>query len=510
MLLATGTARAQSTAPEGGTLSPATSAVCAGMNSGTLTLSGYAGTIVRYQADSGNGFADITNTAPTYTFANLTTTTRFRALVNTTAGVLVASTVAAVTVNAVATPTLSYPAASYCQNGPNPVPTVSVPGGTFSSTAGLSLNTATGVITPSASQPGTYTVTYTAGSPCPGTGSTTVTINATPSAAFSYSGTAFCQAAATNPVPTITGATGGAFYASSPKLSVNPTTGAINLAASSVGTYAVTYIVSGPCPSSSAVSVGITAPPAAGFSYSASTYCAGAMTTTAPVFAAGARAGQFMTSNPALRINVGTGVIDLSRSLAGTYLVTNTVAGSGGCTAAVATATVTLSPAPPRPTVTRSTTSTTTTLTSSAPDGNQWYRNGVAIAGATGPTYVIASGDPSGSYAVVVTGPTGCASQPSVPTIVTASLDSLPGTALQVYPNPTHDGLLTLTLTGYPKVTTLTVLNALGQVVLSPRLDTTVGGTMSLPLDLSPLAQGVYTLRLLTEGGAATRCLVRE
>ena len=46
---------AQSPGPDGGTLSPATSTVCAGFNSGTLTLTGYTGSILRYQTNSGNG-----------------------------------------------------------------------------------------------------------------------------------------------------------------------------------------------------------------------------------------------------------------------------------------------------------------------------------------------------------------------------------------------------------------------------------------------------------------------
>jgi len=55
----------------------------------------------------------------------------------------------------------TYPSNQYCQNLPNPSPTVTgVTGGTFSSTAGLSINSSTGVINLGASTPGTYTVSY--------------------------------------------------------------------------------------------------------------------------------------------------------------------------------------------------------------------------------------------------------------------------------------------------------------------------------------------------------------
>jgi len=59
-------------------------------------------------------------------------------------------------------PTLTYPQAAYCKNASNPSPTITGPtGGTYSSTAGLSINASTGVINIAASTVGTYTVTYT-------------------------------------------------------------------------------------------------------------------------------------------------------------------------------------------------------------------------------------------------------------------------------------------------------------------------------------------------------------
>ena len=59
-------------------------------------------------------------------------------------------------------PTLSYPQAAYCKNASNPSPTITGPtGGTYSSTAGLSINASTGVINIASSTAGTYTVTYT-------------------------------------------------------------------------------------------------------------------------------------------------------------------------------------------------------------------------------------------------------------------------------------------------------------------------------------------------------------
>jgi gliding motility-associated-like protein len=78
--------------------------------------------------------------------------------------------------------TLTYPQTAYCINAANPSPTVTgSAGGTFSSTAGLSINAASGVINLSASTAGTYTVTYVGvGGACPPSATFDITINALP------------------------------------------------------------------------------------------------------------------------------------------------------------------------------------------------------------------------------------------------------------------------------------------------------------------------------------------
>lgn len=76
----------------------------------------------------------------------------------------------------------TYPSSAYCKNGANPTPTITgVPGGTFSSTAGLVINASSGLINLTTSTAGTYTVTYTSPGPtCPGTATFVITINPLP------------------------------------------------------------------------------------------------------------------------------------------------------------------------------------------------------------------------------------------------------------------------------------------------------------------------------------------
>jgi gliding motility-associated-like protein len=67
----------------GGTISPNTSTVCSGSNSGTLTLSGRTGSVVQWQSstDGGVTWVPISNTTGTQNYLNLTTTTLYRARV---------------------------------------------------------------------------------------------------------------------------------------------------------------------------------------------------------------------------------------------------------------------------------------------------------------------------------------------------------------------------------------------------------------------------------------------
>jgi hypothetical protein len=78
-------------------------------------------------------------------------------------------------------PSLSYPNSEVCSAGNAVTPTFSPAGGTFTSTSGLSIDAATGVITPATSTAGTYTITYTPNASVPTcTITSTFTITAAP------------------------------------------------------------------------------------------------------------------------------------------------------------------------------------------------------------------------------------------------------------------------------------------------------------------------------------------
>ncbi|HET9503676.1 MAG TPA: T9SS type A sorting domain-containing protein [Hymenobacter sp.] len=143
----------------------------------------------------------------------------------------------------------------------------------------------------------------------------------------------------------------------------------------------------------------------------------------------------------------------------------------------------------------------------------QFYQNvggtptAVGTPTATG-TLLLTAGTQTGSYTVVALAGS-CASSPSAAvtaTVLSTATATLAGVSLRVFPNPTADGQLSLELSGATaKASQLTVLNALGQVVHTGPV---APGTAQLKL--GHLAAGVYTFRVLTEQGVLTQRVVRQ
>ena len=139
----------------------------------------------------------------------------------------------------------SYGNTSYCQASSDPTPTVTgEEGGTFSSTSGLSINASTGAIDLSASTLGSYIVTYTTTVPDQNSATRNITIYADV-ATFSY-GTSRVNKNDADLYPTTSGQSGS--YSSTSGISINSSSGIIDVSASSIGTYTVSYTTNGGCP----------------------------------------------------------------------------------------------------------------------------------------------------------------------------------------------------------------------------------------------------------------------
>jgi gliding motility-associated-like protein len=223
-------------------------------------------------------------------------------------------------------------------------------GGDFSSTAGLTINTVSGAITPSSSTPGSYTVTYTipASGGCPETDVTTsVVVTQLPTASIDYADP-FCTSDASLQAVSASGTgnwTTGS-YSSSAGVSLDPTTGDIDASASTGGTYTITYTIplADGCPSVDATtSVTITNAPTALISYNGP-YCESDLGIEA-VSLTGTDAylgGNFSSTPGGLALNVLSGDIEPSSSLPNVYTVTYTIPLSSGCPAIDVTTSVTI------------------------------------------------------------------------------------------------------------------------------------------------------------------------
>ena len=164
------------------------------------------------------------------------------------------------------TVTLNYPVANACEQDNTAVaPSIKEPaGGTFSATpSGLSIDS-NGVITPSSSTVGTYTVLYTASG---SSASFTFDIVADKASGFSYGSSSLQQSGYATPTFDSGVESGGTFtYSSSNSGNLSITqnqnsndNGRIDLSNSDIDTYSISYTSPGPCSTTTTISLEIVA-----------------------------------------------------------------------------------------------------------------------------------------------------------------------------------------------------------------------------------------------------------
>jgi len=192
----------------------------------------------------------------------------------------------------------------------------------------------------------------------------------------------------------------------------------------------------------------------------------------------------------------GTGPFHMVPSLlAGHWVITASAAGSG-CSAVTDSVYVISHPVPLKPGLS---VTGLNTLTSTSAYGNQWYLNGVIIAGAIDKDYDVLQ---TGSYHVVVTDSNGCVSVPSDPLYhVYIGLDKSGNQmVVSVSPNPAQNHL-TLTFGAATGMVHLRCLSADGRLQFRREFAAvTVGDRVTL--DVSDLAPGVYRMQILSELGS--------
>lgn len=316
--------------------------------------------------------------------------------------------------------------AYYCTDGVAYPTITGTPGGTFSAVpAGLVLDPANGEINLDLSTPGSYSITYTVTGPtgaCPSESlSQLVTIITDPDATFNYSDVAYCPTGTT--APTYIATAGGTFSVTPAGLSVNPTTGLVDLTTGTIGTtYTITYTVGILCSNFSSVTLTITDFDDPSFSYSAPSFCptgTASPTLTTP-------GGTFTVTPPGLDVDATTGIIDLTTGTVGTtYTITYTTP-AGPCSNSTTT-TVTIDPLDDAsfgyPAPSYCPTGTASPVGIATPGGTYTISPPtMGINAATGMVN-LATGDVGTTYTITYTTPAGPCSNSSTTTITIDPLD---------------------------------------------------------------------------------------
>jgi hypothetical protein len=171
----------------------------------------------------------------------------------------------------------------------------------------------------------------------------------------------------------------------------------------------------------------------------------------------------------------------------------NSICGNG----ASSSLDITVTPLPPTPVVD----SSGFVLTSSAPDGNQWYKDGVLIPGATGQQYTATE---NGWYWTVVT-INGCSSAESnhVYMLVTG-IGIHTGPVFRIQPVP-NDGRFTIILSSSKEHTcSIEVFNILGTRIYRSN-EIGMEADAALSIDLRPVPAGVYSVVVKDNTGRTVR-----
>jgi gliding motility-associated-like protein len=380
------TVNAESPAPTG---SGATT--CQG-TSATLMASASSGQLQWYATATGG---NLLATGTSFNTPNLNATTTYY-VQDVIAGCAGPRTPVTATVAAFIDLQFQYPGGTACSTAPNSVPVIYNPaGGTFSATpSGLVfVSTTTGVINTAASTPGVYEITFAGNGACPHISTIRFGVNTT-SAQFSYAGP-FCQDGI-DPLPVFSpGASAGNFTATPAGLVFkDATTGAIDLANSIAGTYAVTNSIAatGNCAATSSMST-VTI-------YQRVNVNAGSSQTVeqgTPAQLAGSISGGITTGS----WSGGTGTFSNPSAVNAIYtpgpgetVATLTLTSNdppGPCGPHSGTITINFLPAPPAPVVqgTSLCDGTNTTLSATAPGGKyEWFATANATQVlASGPTF---------------------------------------------------------------------------------------------------------------------------
>jgi hypothetical protein len=188
-----------------------------------------------------------------------------------------------------------------------------------------------------------------------------------------------------------------------------------------------------------------------------------------------------------------------SLTAAGEYIDTTTTVNGVD---SIVSLTLTVNPIPEKPTVTED----SNTLTSSSASGYQWYKDGVAISGATDQTYTAIE---NGDYHVEVTNTYDCSSVASdAVTVSISGIDHISKMKIDIFPNPMQDYTrINYNLTKTAQIN-ITVFDASGNQVTTLINTYKPIGDHEIIWRNPGLSSGIYYLVFKTEKEVVTKKII--
>lgn len=159
---------------------------------------------------------------------------------------------------------------------------------------------------------------------------------------------------------------------------------------------------------------------------------------------------------------------------------------------------------PVKPVISRTSSAGAAVLSSSNNEGNQWYFNYEAIAGATGKQLEVSK---DGSYIVQTTieGCSGTYSDP-YPFVVTGSENAIPKSSISIFPNPSHDFFTIQITNSTSSHYTYEIIDLLGRHIEEKNVITDELNK----IDMQGWASGLYIIKVMIGHDLITRQLVKD
>ena len=163
---------------------------------------------------------------------------------------------------------------------------------------------------------------------------------------------------------------------------------------------------------------------------------------------------------------------------------------------------LTVNPVPPKPVITAN----GRMLNSSSADGNQWYHDGIAVAGATSQSYNVPSTQP-GLYWTQVTLQNCSSDTSNHKYIQSVGIDENIEGTFSIYPVP-NNGSFTASISWPTKTSfNIAIYNELGDRIYL-KTDIAINGTTAQLIDLRPAPAGVYTVVFTSSGNKIIRKII--